>query len=113
MRNAVPVVAAALFLATSCARFQAAPHSYFDSLVTAQVTYLSSAKARISKVARIDNTNDESSFTPAPGVWQDELDLFRQLAAFEKPVYRNSYVIHDRMPDSKSNLLIRSYQATN
>ena len=95
----------------SCKESSKKADSYFDSLVNAQVTILSKAQASLTKHAFIDGKEDETTFLPDSAVWENELDIFRQLAVSERPAYRDAYRIEDGVNDVKSNLTIRSYQA--
>ncbi len=95
----------------SCTESARKADSYFDSLVTNQVKVLSLAKASILKQARIDGNQDETTFTPDSTLWENELDIFRQLEIYERPAYRDAYEIKDGISDGKSNLTVRSYHA--
>ncbi len=83
----------------------------FDSLINVQVAGLLKAQSIINKKSRINEKEDDSSFTPDSLNLANELDVFRQLDLINKPLFRNAYEIKDGEKDSKSNLLIRSYTA--
>jgi hypothetical protein len=96
----------------SCQHSTIETRSYFDSLSLAQIKLLCASKARVTKVASMGGKEDQSTFVPDTSAWENEMSVFRQLDVFQKPTYRDAYEIQDKMPDAKSNLLIRSYQAT-
>jgi hypothetical protein len=84
-----------------------------DSLVTAQVQYLSRAKARLYKQAILGKGQDDSTYCPADTTaWNIELDIFRQLHAVNKPINREAYSLQDGLADSTSNLTVRSFSTT-
>jgi hypothetical protein len=113
MRNLQVVLVLLIVLGqlTSCKKSTGQADTYFDSLVVAQVNYLSSVSPSLTKVANLDGKKDQSTFTPDSTSWKNELDVFRQLALFERPAYRDAYHLQDGMNDEKSNLLIRHYTA--
>jgi len=85
---------------------------YFDSLVTSNVIYLTKGKISLSKEAKIGHKEDTITFQPDSIGWSNELDVFRQLDAYQKPAYRDAYEIADGMKDSQSNLAIREFKTT-
>ena len=97
------------FLMVSCKKSPDQADTYFDSLVVAQVKYLSAANPSITKIARMDGKEDQAIFVPDPAIWKNELDVFLQLALFERPAYHDAYHMTDGLHDEKSNLLIRRY----
>ena len=96
----------------SCKRSSEQPTTYFDSLVVAQGAWLSSAKASVSKNTMVNGTHDQVKLSPDSLGWQNELEIFRQLSAFERPAYKSHYRVEDGIKDVKSNLSIRRYTAT-
>ena len=100
-----------LLLLSSCTEDAKRADSYFDSLVTNQVSVLSLAKASIIKQASIDGNHDETTFTPDSTLWESELDIFRQLEIYERPAYKDAYEMKDGIADEKSNLTVRSYHS--
>src|SRR5258708_25463098 len=96
---------------TSCRNSDEQANTYFDSLVVAQVGYLSRTSPSLSKVAKMDGKENQSTFTPDSTSWENELDVFRQLAIFERPAYQDAYLLQEGLEDKKSNLLIRHYVA--
>ena len=83
-----------------------------DSLVNVQVHYLNQLKASLKKEATIDNKTSSSTNALDSTAWSHELDVFRQLDLINRPIYRDVYKVKDGLKDAKSNLLIRSYEAT-
>jgi hypothetical protein len=80
-----------------------------DSLITTQVAYLSEHKARLHKVTTLGDKESEAATVPV-GVkdWENELDIFRQLASVNKPVNRRLYAV-ETSSDAKSNLEVKSF----
>ena len=83
-----------------------------DSLINVQVAHLNKSKATLKKVVSIDGKNDSSSNVLDSTAWSHELDVFRQLDLINRPIYRDAYDVKDGVKDSKSNLLIRSYESS-
>lgn len=82
-----------------------------DSLVNVQVKYLTQSKATLEKKATIGDKTSSSTAVPDSTSWSHELDVFRQLDLINRPIYRDVYVVSDGVKDSKSNLLIKSFDA--
>lgn len=98
---------------TSCTNEKETPSHYFafDSLITAQVMYLTHSKAKLIKAALIDQKADSAlSISPDSAGWSKELGIFLQLDMINKAIYRNRYKVRDGQ-DPKSNLTIRYYDA--
>ena len=100
-----------IFSMASCKKSSYRADTYFDSLIVAQVKYLSIANPSLTKIVRMDGKEDHSTFRPDSAIWRNELDIYRQLALFERASYRSAYQIEDGLHDKKSNLLIRRYVA--
>jgi hypothetical protein len=84
-----------------------------DSLLKAQVNYLTDAKAKLSKDVEINGLKESKSLAPADTTaWQHELDIFFALNTLNKPINLGSYTIVNAQPDSTSNLLIQSFSTT-
>jgi hypothetical protein len=100
-------------LATSCQEQKVNGKRYFDldSLISAQIVYLSKSKASLKKEATISEKSSSSTTILDSTAWSNELDVFRQLDVINRPTYRDAYEVKDGVKDSKSNLLIRSYEA--
>ena len=85
----------------------------FDSLINAQVRYLAAHAPKLTKQAVVDGRTEELETTPADSAaWSKELDIFRQLDLINKPINRDSYEIKEGLSDTKSNLLVSEYKAT-
>jgi hypothetical protein len=84
----------------------------FDSLVNMQLEHLVRKNAVIEKKAVMGIHKDDSVFTPDSITWENELEIFRHLDVINKPVNTRIYVIKDGIADDRSNLTIRTYQAT-
>lgn len=80
-----------------------------DSLMQAQVEYLTTSKALLTKKAEIDGTEETSSFTPPDSTaWAHELNIFSELNVINNPVNTGNYVVENGL-DNNSNLSIRSF----
>ena len=98
-----------LFNLASCKNSSKQAETYFDSLIVAQVKYLSSTNPSLTKTAKMNGEEDNSTSHPDSTIWKSELDIFRQLALFERASYRHIYQLEDGLNDQKSNLLIKKY----
>lgn len=113
VKNKVLCLAAVTMMASCSLKEGEYQKAYLDmdSLVTAQVQQLASASLKVEKKARISN-EEATTTTPLNGLaWEKELEIFRQLDAINKPTFRNAYRVEE-LKDSRSNLSIRSYTAT-
>lgn len=99
-------------LLSSCQNNTLESKNYFDSLVTNTTDYLVENKALLNKHTSIGKKQDTVRFRPDSIGWSNELDVFRQLNAFQLPAYRDKYQIRDGIKDSQSNLLIREFKST-
>lgn len=99
------------FLISGCRNNKLESKNYFDSLVNATTNYLVKNKAQVNKRTAIGSKQDTVIFQPDSIGWSNELDVFRQLNAFQLPAYRDKYQFADGIKDSQSNLLIREYKA--
>lgn len=83
-----------------------------DSLVTDQIRYLAKAKATIKKTAEVGGKKDVSTYTPQDTLgWIKELGVFRELAAINKPINHNAYLVDDGLTDIRSNLSVKAFTA--
>lgn len=103
-----------VLLAAACQKQEVKSKRYFDldSLVSAQVSYLSTSNVTLKKEATISEKSSSSINTLDSAAWSHELDVFRQLDLINQPIYSGVYTISDGVKDSRSNLLIRAYEAT-
>lgn len=84
-----------------------------DSLVSAQVNFLTAEKARLYKSASIGTKQDDSTYTPIDtSAWKNELEIFTQLNVINRPSYKGNYLIHDGLFDPSSNLTVKAYSST-
>jgi hypothetical protein len=98
-----------LLVLASCKKSSDRADTYFDSLIVAQVKYLSIVNPSLTKIAKMDGKEAHSTFHPDSTIWKNELDIFRHLALFERASYRDAYKLEDGLNDTKSNLLIKRY----
>lgn len=81
-----------------------------DSLINAQVGFLTKSKALLIKKAEIDGTEETVSFIPSDSAaWAHELDIFSELNVINNPVNAGSYIVESDVKDTNSNLTIRSF----
>jgi hypothetical protein len=103
-------------VAASCMKEAKRTATYYniDSLISSQVDYLAATHATVRKVVHVGEKKDTSELVPADtSAWKKELDIFRELDAINKPLYRDVYTFTDGTPDTRSNLLIRTYAGDN
>jgi hypothetical protein len=86
-------------------------NTYFDSLVNSNTKYLVSKNASLNKHTAVGQKQDTVTFKPDSAHWSNELDVFRQLSASQRPAYRDDYVLTDGIKDSQSNLSIREFKS--
>lgn len=79
-----------------------------DSILSQQIVNLIAAKASVNKTVSMNGTQEQKSFTPDDSTaWSDELQIFQQLSAINKPVNKDAY--QDQiLADTASNLTVRS-----
>lgn len=83
-----------------------------DSLVTDQIRYLAKAKASIKKTADVGGKKDVNTYTPPDTLgWIKELGVFRELAAINKPINHEAYLVDDGLTDIRSNLSVKAFTA--
>ncbi len=84
-----------------------------DSVLTDQIKNLLAAKASINKTVLMNDSLEQKFFTPTDSVeWSDELQIFGQLSAINRPINKDAYV-EQVLADTASNLTIRSLKTTN
>ena len=104
---------AMIFLSASCDDRDTAAELYYpvDSLISAQIAMLSNAGASVRKVATLGKEANTIVFTPDSVTWAKEMEIFRSLAAINKPINQGVYEIRSGQ-DRKSNLHVLSFVAT-
>ncbi len=107
-RILIVVILSSLF---SCEKGEREAGLYpIDSLMDAQINFLSDNRAVLQKVALIGSTLDTTTSVPKDTLaWTNELDIFRQLEAINKPLNRSSYLVDDNLYDPRSNLTVKSF----
>ncbi len=111
MRNTFSAVFLLAIVSFSCSNKQKAATSLFDvdSLIYAQVQYLSNQHAGLNKTSFLGDSSNSVSATPKDTTaWKSELEIFNVLNLINKPINRNSYIIRNE-PDTKSNLSVRTF----
>lgn len=84
-----------------------------DSILAHQIESLLAAKASVNKTVLMNDSLEQKIFTPADSIaWSDELQIFEQLSAINKPVNKDAYT-EQIFADTASNLTIRSLRTTN
>lgn len=84
-----------------------------DSLINAQVKLLSARKTSMKKTAVLDGKQSLSTLELKDSLgWENELAVFREIDMINKPINRYEYVMKDGIPDTKSNLSIKSVTTT-
>ena len=109
------IIVVSILLSVSCSRQNENTVIYYpvDSLLTAQVNFLTDANATLLKEAQINGVKESKSLSPADTTaWQHELGIFFALNALNKPINSGSYHVATNQPDSASNLLIHSFSTT-
>lgn len=88
-----------------------------DSLVTAQIRFLSQGEVRVQKQSvavewldkkKADHTDLVLKDTTQ---WIKELGVFRELDVINKPVNKDAYLVQDGLPDKRSNLTVKTFTA--
>jgi len=110
-RFIVAVVAAGLMLLSSCTGKKEKQTTIYnlDSLIQTQIHLLAGKQASSKKTVRLGEKVSVSELTPGDTLeWKKELDIFTELSVLNKPINRKEYVVEDGLPDTKSNLTIKS-----
>lgn len=80
-----------------------------DSLLTAQANWLSGIKTSTKKIAILEGRESSSTLQRLDTTgWKSELEIFGDLDLINKPINRNAYQVEQNIPDTRSNLLIKS-----
>lgn len=101
-------------LAAACTQEQKSTQKYFDfdALIDDQISQLSQRGRVLEKVAAMAADQSDSTFLPSGKGWESELEIFRDLELINKPAFKDVYKIEDPLYDTKSNLKIRQYAAS-
>jgi len=79
-----------------------------DSLIQAQIQFLTESKALLTKKAEINGAEETSTFEPKDSsAWAHELDIFAELNAINSPVNKGNYRVESGVRDSTSNLSVQ------
>lgn len=100
-----------LFALVSCEKKPDAIAALYDvdSLLQAQTDWLSKIKTSTKKVATLDGKENTSTLQGMDTTgWKSELEIFRDLDLINKPINRKAYQVEQNIPDTRSNLLIKS-----
>jgi hypothetical protein len=99
---------------TECERQQSSENLYpIDSLLNEQIKAFQKAGVRLSKEASLKNKVDIKSYQPKNSLaWTEELDVFFQLSAINKPGNETNYIIDNELFDPGSNLTVKALTAT-
>jgi hypothetical protein len=81
----------------------------FDSLVNRQVRELAAGNARWKKVSSLNEKTDTAIVQLDTAKWKNELDIFRQLDAINRGIFKGYYKVSEQK-DIHSNLTVRSYR---
>jgi hypothetical protein len=85
-----------------------------DSLISAQVIYLTELNSDLLKNAFMDGKSDSVFIKNLDTTaWQKELEIFHQLDLNNKPINKENYTIKKGVPDPESDLFICEYTAKN
>ena len=98
----------------SCDRQQAKENLYpIDSLLYQQIKFLQNSNAMLTKEADLKGVADSTSYSPKDSTaWAEELDVFLQLSAINKPGNKRSYIIDNELYDPGSNLTVKALTTT-
>lgn len=94
----------------SCSKKEKKGNLYaIDSLLTAQIHYLSEKKATLTKVTLLGDKEDKVSLTPKDlAAWKNELEIFAMIDMINKPTNKVYYQADD-LADIRSNLNVKSF----
>lgn len=105
---------ALFFLLISCETKKAVQHNYYpiDSLIGAQIQFLTESKAQLTKKAEINGAEETTTFATRDSLaWAHELDIFSELNSINDPVNSGNYNVQNGLRDSTSNLSIKMITA--
>ena len=109
--HAIPLTCLSLFfILLSCETKKTITHHHYpvDSLIAAQIQYLTESKAQLTKKAEINGAEETTTFANRDSTeWAHELDIFAELNAINYPVNSGNYKVQTGVRDSTSNLSIK------
>jgi len=103
-----------LALLTSCEEKTKRRAIYYpvDSLVTAQIRFLSVGEAQVHKTTALGSEDNATLLSLKDTTqWIKELGVFRELDIINKPVNKDMYEVQDGLRDTRSNLTIKTFTA--
>ena len=113
IRNATCATAVVGFLIFGCARKPDNTILFnIDSLVSEQVNFLDQNHADLHKNALFNGVDDDTTLRADSALWQNELEIFRQIQTINKPVNRDNYLVDDGLYDPASNLTVKAISTT-
>jgi hypothetical protein len=98
-------------MGTACRKEVTHSSGYFpiDSLLHAQATLLTEARATLIKKAQMNGHEETIALTPADTTaWMKELDIFSSLNSLNKPAFLSNYTMTEQA-DEKTNLTARTF----
>jgi hypothetical protein len=109
MKKHVILLSCLILLLLSCETKKNITHHCYpiDSLVQAQIKFLTESKAQLTKRAEINGSEETTTFAPKDSsAWAHELDIFAELNSINSPVNAGKYTAQGGLRDSTSNLSI-------
>jgi len=113
--NLFAVALALLGIVSGCEQRGVHYQGYYpiDSVVTAQIQFLTAAKASAVKIAKLGDKEETQTIKAADStIWVNELEIFRELKTLNKPINQGIYTVENGVPDTKSNLTIKLITAS-
>jgi len=113
VRSGVVVVLSVVWL-FSCTKSDTSHAVYYpvDSLIQAQIDYLSTHSAVLHKYATMGTGQDTAKYRPKDTTaWANELGPLLRLDVINKPIHRGKYKVENNLRDPNSNLRIRAFTA--
>ena len=109
-RSSLLLLAVLIGLSLSACESESPPATFYpiDSLVSAQVEYLTKIRASLHKEARLDGDTSSTTYVPNDTTWRKELEIFSRLGEINKPVNKANYEVVDGLRDPGSNLSVKS-----
>lgn len=98
-------------LFTSCENKKPVTQYYaVDSLIDAQIEYLSNGKLGVAKISRLGNITDTTFLSEVDSTgWASELDIFRQIDELNKPINKGEYIVSSKKLESQKDISLTSF----